>query len=109
MRRGDLIIVAVPGDYGKPRPAVIILSHALLANHPSIAFCQFTTTINDLADFRVTIEPSATNGLRRPSQIMADKPMTMRRDKIGPIIGRLNDTDIHRLNLALAFALGISD
>ena len=26
MSRGDVVIVAAPADYGKPRPAVIVLS-----------------------------------------------------------------------------------
>ena len=28
MRRGDLIVVAMPGDYGKPRPAIVIQDDA---------------------------------------------------------------------------------
>lgn len=108
MRRGDLVTVAVPGDYGKPRPAVIILTDAIVDEHPSICFCQFTSTISTFADFRVTIEPSVENGLRNTSQIMADKPLTVLRHRVGPVIGRLSETDIQRLNVALAFALGIS-
>ena len=109
MRRGDLVTVAVSGDYGKPRPAVVILTDAIVDGSASIAFCQFTSSINELADFRVTIEPSAENGLRARSQIMADKPLTVARHRVGPVIGRLADDDIQRLNVALAFALGLSD
>jgi mRNA interferase MazF len=109
MKRGDLVIVAAPGDYGKPRPAVIILRNAIVDDHPSISFCQFTTTINASLAFRVTIEPSAENGLKLPSQIMADKPLTVLRHRVGPIIGRLSELDILRLNGALAFVLGLSD
>lgn len=107
MRRGDIVILAAPGDYGKPRPAVVILADELIDDHASISFCQFTTTLLNDADYRVDIQPSETNGLRRLSQIMADKPLTMARHRIGSIIGRLHDVDLQRLNVALAFALGL--
>jgi len=34
MRRGDVVTVAVPGDYGKPRPAVIVQTDAFPDSHP---------------------------------------------------------------------------
>lgn len=107
MRRGDIVTVAAPGDYGKPRPAVVILADELIDRHASISFCQFTTTINEVADYRVLIEPSVANGLRARSQIMADKPLTVAYHRIGHVIGHLSDEDIQRLNIALAFALGL--
>jgi mRNA interferase MazF len=109
MRRGDIVTLAAPGDYGKPRPAVIILADQLIDEHASICFCQFTTTFIESADYRVDIEPSPTNGLRAASQIMADKPLTVSSRRIGSVIGRLSDTDLERLKIALAFALGLSD
>jgi mRNA interferase MazF len=40
---------------------------------------------------------------------MADKPVTIRRARIGRKIGRLDDGDIARLNVALAFVMGLAD
>jgi mRNA interferase MazF len=68
-----------------------------------------TSDIVDAPDFRVTINPSEGNGLRTRSQIMADKPVTIRRARIGRSIGRLDERDIGRLNVALAFVLGLAD
>ena len=62
-----------------------------------------TSEVVDAPDFRVTIDPSAENGLQLRSQVMADKPVTVRRRRIGQIIGRLSERDIARLNIALAF------
>lgn len=107
MKRGDIVTVAAPGDYGKPRPAVVILADELIEDHASICFCQFTTTLNEKADYRVTIEPSVENGLHTRSQLMADKPLTVARHRIGSVIGHLSETDLQRLNVALAFALGL--
>jgi len=40
---------------------------------------------------------------------MADKPVTVRRERIGQLLGRLTDADIGRLNVALAFVIGLAD
>jgi mRNA interferase MazF len=109
MRRGDVVTVAAAGDYGKPRPAVIVQTDALPVAHASVVVCPMTSDYSDAPDFRVTIEPSDGNGLRVRSQVMADKPVTIRRERIGRHVGRLDDRDIARLNIALAFVMGLAD
>jgi mRNA interferase MazF len=109
MKRGDVVTVAAAGDYGKPRPAVIVQTDALPAGHASIVVCQITSDLSDAPDFRVTVEPSEKNGLRARSQVMADKPVTIRRERVGQQIGRLEDKDVARLNIALAFVMGLAD
>lgn len=110
MSRGDVVIVAAPGDYGKPRPAVIVQSDAIPQSHASIVICQMTSDIAE-ADFRVTVEPEpgAETGLPIRSQVMADKPVTVRREQVARRIGRLRAEDIARLNAALAFVMGLAD
>jgi mRNA interferase MazF len=109
MRRGDVVTVAATGDYGKPRPAVIVQTDALPPDHASVVVCQMTSEGDDAEDFRVAVEPSTRNGLRAPSHVMADKPVTIRRARIGRKIGHLDDGDIARLNVALAFVMGLAD
>lgn len=109
MQRGDLVTVAAAGDYGKPRPAVVVQSDAFPENHLSVVVCQLTSELADAPDFRVTIEPTPENGLLLKSQVMADKPITIRRERIGKKIGRLSDQDMARLGIALAFVLGLAD
>ena len=109
MRRGDLVTVAAVGDYGKPRPAVIVQTDAFPQSHASVVVCQLTSDLADASDFRITIEPNPENGLRLKSQIMADKPVTIRRERIGRKIGRLDNEDMARLGIALAFVLGLAD
>src|SRR5215471_3528248 len=103
MRRGDVVAVAAAGDYGKPRPAVIVQTDAFPETHASVVVCQMTSDIVDAPDFRETIDPSEGNSLRTRSQIMADKPVTIRRARIGHAIGRLDEGDMGRVNFALAF------
>ena len=107
--RGDVVAVAASGDFGKPRPAVVVQSDAFPEEHASVIVCQMTSTLADAPDFRITIEPSETNGLQRISQIMADKPVTVRRGRVSAPIGRLDARDVRRLNRGLAFCLGLSD
>jgi mRNA interferase MazF len=108
MRRGDVVTVAAAGDCGKPRPAVIVQTDALPDRHDSVVVCQMTSELTDAPTFRVTLHPSAQNGLRVTSQIMADKPVTIRRARIGGEIGRLNGEEITRLNSALALVVGLA-
>jgi len=109
MRRGDVVTVAAAGDYGKPRPAVIVQSDAFPESHASVIICQMSSDVVDAADFRVTVDPSTENGLRVRSQVMADKPVTIRRERIGRQIGRLSAAEMARLNAALAFVMGLAD
>jgi mRNA interferase MazF len=109
MRRGDLVTVAAAGDHGKRRPAVIVQTDAFPEGHASVVVCQLTSDLADAPDFRVTIEPKPENGLRRTSQVMADKPVSIRRERVGQKIGRLGDQDMARLGIALAFVFGLAD
>jgi mRNA interferase MazF len=109
MRRGDVVTVAAAGDYGKPRPAIVVQTDALPQEHASVVVCQLSSELANAPDFRITIEPTSENGLRLISQIMADKPVTVRRERIGRTIGRLDDRDLVRLGAALAFVMGLAD
>ena len=109
MKRGDMVTVAAPGDYGKPRPAIIVQTDALPAAHSSVVVCQMTPEIAKAPDFRITLEPTEKNGLRTRSPIMADKPVTIRRKRVGRRIGSLDEKDVARLNVALAFIMGLAD
>ena len=104
-----MVVVAAAGDYGKPRPAVIVQTNALPETHASVVICQMTSELVDAAAFRVTVEPSPENGLRARSQVMADKPVTIRRERIGRLVGRLGADEMNRLNTALAFVMGLAD
>ena len=109
MKRGDVVAVAAAGDYGKPRPAVIVQTDALPAKHASVVVCQMTSDLIDAPDFRVTIDPDERNGLRTRSQIMADKPVTIRRERVGRRLGSLEAQDLARLDVAIAFVMGLAD
>ncbi|CAN5131118.1 type II toxin-antitoxin system PemK/MazF family toxin [soil metagenome] len=109
LRRGDVVIVSAAGDFGKPRPAVVMQSRAMPDAHASVVLCQMTSLLIDAPDFRITIEPTPANGLRERSQVMADKPVTLMRSRIGSPIGRLSSDETTRIAAAIAFVIGLSD
>jgi len=105
--RGDLIVIALQGDVGKPRPALVIQSD-LFAEHPSVTVLPVTSEIRDAPLFRLSLQPNAENGLRVLSQIMVDKAQTVPREKVGQIIGRLDSATMVAVNRALALFLGFA-
>jgi mRNA interferase MazF len=108
MRRGQFVTVAAQGDYGKPRPALVVQSD-LFAELPSVVLCPLTTTLRDDADlFRIGVEPTAQNGLREPSQIAIDKITVVPAGKVGREIGSADDALLLRVNRALALFLSIA-
>lgn len=108
MRRGELVTVALQGDLGKPRPALVIQSDLFNETHPTVTVVPVTSEIRSAPLFRITIEPSAANGLNKVSQIMVDKPVSISRDRLGAPFGRIEDEAMLRVNRALAVWIGLA-
>ena len=107
MRRGKFVVVATAGDYGKPRPALVVQSD-LFAELPSVVICPLTSMLRDDADqFRLEVHPSRSNGLREISQIAVDKITAIPVGKIGGVIGEADDALLLRVSRALALFLSI--
>ena len=107
MKRGDVVVVALPGDIGKPRPAVIVQSD-LLWQTSSVGLIPITSTLMNPALLRLTIEPTSANGLREVSQAMTDKVTTTQRSRIGRIIGQLNASQMREIDVRLAAFFGLA-
>jgi mRNA interferase MazF len=106
MKRGDLVTVATSGDYGKPRPALIMQADAYAA-HPSITVLPLTSELHDMPMLRVTVEPGQTTGLRLRSQVMVDKATTIPRSKAGQQIGCVDPATLASVSRALVAFLDI--
>jgi len=102
-----LITVALAGDYGKPRPALVIQSDTA-ADTASVTVLLLTSDILPASYFRHTVEPSLTNGLRKTSQVQLDRAMSFPRAKAGPTIGRLDEESLLTITRNLAVFLGIA-
>ena len=104
--RGDLLTVVLAGDFGKPRPALVVQSD-LFVKLAATTVVLLSGTLSDLPACRITVQPSALNGLRKTSQVLIDRAMTVRNDKVGPVFGRLGDEDMARVNRAIALFFGL--
>lgn len=107
MKRGDLVTISLSGDYGKPRPALVIQSD-LFDAHLSVTVLPVTSELREAPLFRVRVEPTADNGLRKSSEVMIDKAHTVAREKIGKTIGRLDDESMLAVNRGLAVFFGFA-
>jgi mRNA interferase MazF len=107
MKQGDLISVSLPGDYGKPRPVLVIQSD-IYEHLNSMTVLPLTSNVLSTEGCRVAVEMSEENGLRQVSQVMVEKAATLPRSKAGPVIGRLSATDMSAVNRALALFFGFA-
>lgn len=105
--RGDLVTIAMQGDFSKPRPALVIQANQF-SEHRSVTVLPITSTIVAAPLLRVTVQPSAENGLQMPSQVMVDKAMTVKRDKLGAAFGYIEADTLVQVERCLAVFLGIA-
>lgn len=106
MRRGDLVTIALQGDYGKPRPALVIQSD-LFSAHPSLSILPVTGELRNTPLFRISVEANSENGLGKNSEVMVDKIQTIPREKVGTVIGHLSEEEMLAVSRALAVFLGV--
>jgi mRNA interferase MazF len=105
--RGDVVLCVLSGDFGKPRPAVVVQSNLFNPSHASITVCPLTTHLVDAPLFRLSISPSQTNGLHADSQIMVDKLTSIKAEKVREAVGKLTKTQIARLDEAMKLWLAL--
>jgi len=103
--RGDLVTASLPGDYGKPRPALIVQTD-LLTELNSVLLCPVTSDLRTAA-FRVTVEPTSANGLRMLSQVMVDKLFALPRSKLSEPFGHLETERMRAVDKALLLVVGL--
>ncbi|MDR2508419.1 MAG: type II toxin-antitoxin system PemK/MazF family toxin [Candidatus Accumulibacter sp.] len=107
MMRGDFVTIAMQGDFGKPRPALVIQADPF-SEHSSVTVLPITSTLVAAPLLRITVQPSAESGLKKPSQVMVDKTMTVMRDKVGPTFGHIDPDALVEVERCLAVFLGIA-
>ena len=103
MRRGDVVVVATPGDFGKPRPAVVIQSNLFNETHASVTVCPITSDCIDAPLFRISVPPGTRTGLRDPSQVMVDKVVSVPRSSIAKTVGRCEASELRTVEDSLRF------
>ncbi|MBV8801565.1 MAG: type II toxin-antitoxin system PemK/MazF family toxin [Gammaproteobacteria bacterium] len=109
LKKSDIVVCVINGDYGKPRPAVIIQSDLFNPTHSSFTICPITSHCIEAPLFRLSIQPNIENGLNQPSQIMVDKIMTLQKEKIRQKIGSISNEMQTQLLKAIQRWLGIDE
>ena len=107
MNRGDFVTIAMQGDFGKPRPALVIQSDQF-NEHATVTGLLVSSTLVHAPLLRVTIQPDEKNGLQKPSQVMVDKAMTVKWDKLRQAFGSANDGAMLEIGRCLAVFLGVA-
>lgn len=107
MNRGSFVTIAMQGDFGKPRPALVIQSDQF-NEHATVTVLLVSSTLVDAPLFRVTVQPDKINNMQKPSQVMVDKAMTVKRDKLGEAFGSAGDEVMLEVGRCLAVFLGIA-
>ena len=106
--RGDVVLMVVPSDLGRPRPGVVVQGSESTAGLSTIFVCPISSDLQDGLSLRPTIGVTPKNGLRLRSQIMTDKLVALRRDQIRRVIGRIDAETSEQLDRALLVLLGLS-
>ena len=73
----------------------------------SVTVLLVTSVMVDAPLIRLAVRPSSENGLVRPSQIMIDKAMTVKRSRLGQAFGHLDEATVLEVDRALAVFLGL--
>jgi mRNA interferase MazF len=104
------VLVALPGDYGKPRPAIVLQDDALTNNSAvqSVMVCPLTSYPTDTRSLRVVIEPDDRNGLSRRSEAMVEKITSVKAGRIRDTNGALDRDTMRAVERALLIALGFA-
>jgi mRNA interferase MazF len=106
MRRGDFVTIAVQGDPGKPRTALVMQADQF-DEHATVTLLPITSTLVAAPLLRITVPADGDNGLDQPAQVMVDKAITVQREKIGPVLGQIEADLLVKVERALAMFLGI--
>lgn len=107
MRRGDFVTIAMQGDFGKPRPALVIQADQF-DEHDTVTVLPVTSALVAAPLLRITVQPDAGNRLQKPSQVMVDKAMTVKRNQLGPSFGRIDADALVAVERCLVVFLGIA-
>jgi mRNA interferase MazF len=108
MKRGDVVICAAPGDFGKSRPAVVVQSDLFNGTHSSVVVCLITSHLQDAPLFRIPVPTGTATGLKLESQVMVDKVMAVPRNKITGRTGLLPAGVLQEIDHALRLWLELA-
>ncbi|MET0676805.1 MAG: type II toxin-antitoxin system PemK/MazF family toxin [Bradyrhizobium sp.] len=108
VKRGDVVLAVVPSELGRPRPGVIVQADEYNEDLSSVFVCPLSSDVQEGLMLRPIIQPAPSNGLRLRSQIMTDKMISLRQDRVRQVIGQIDSETSQELDRALLVVLGLA-
>ena len=99
MAKGDILLITFPFtdlSSSKLRPAVVLAETNL-----DLTVCFVTTQLGWQEATDVPLNPTSTNGLRKPSLVRTSKIATLDRSLAKGLLGKLSDAELSYLNTKL--------
>lgn len=108
IRRGALARAVLAGDYGKPRPVLVVQAEAISeAGFGSVLVCPLTTALTGTTLCRVIVEATAATGLRERSEVMVEEVTAVAEPRLRDPIGEVDAETMRAVERALLLVLGI--
>lgn len=107
MKRGQLVMAALTGDYGKIRPLLVVQADSF-DSFDSVIVCPLTSNVGLMGALRVRIDPAEINQLTVASTVMVEKISAIEKTKIRSELGRVTEVQLAQVTDGLALMLGIA-
>ncbi len=102
MKRGDVVTMRESGSpSSKARPGIIASRSSVLDVAVKITVCPLTLKLRGTIGQRPFVAPSATNGLRLPSEVQVDWIYTHPLERMGEIIGFVDAPTLEQIDIML--------
>lgn len=105
--RGSVVLMVASRAYNKVRPGVVVQADSSTSYFDSLTVCMITSEPSPGSQLRISIEPTKTNGLKRPSWVQTEKIMTIPQVETRQVIGQLTSTQMREIDIALATHLNL--
>ena len=92
-----------------PEGHVVVQSDIFNPTHASVVVCPVTSFLVDSPLFRLEMSPNKKNGLLKKSQIMVDKIIAIKRDKVCEKVGVISHKEQDHLDNAIKLWLSIEN
>jgi mRNA interferase MazF len=107
VKRGDVVLIVASNDLGRPRPGVVVQADDFADDLSTVFICPMSSDIHEDLPLRPLVDPTPASGLRLRSQIMTDKMVALRRDRVRRVVGSIDAKTSEQLNTALLVVLGL--
>jgi len=108
VKRGDVVLVVVPSELGRPRPGVVVQSDEFNDELSTVFICPISSDLQEGLPLRPVIEAKPSNGLPIRSQIVTDKMIALRQDRVRRVIGHIDKETSEHVDRALLVVLGLA-